>query len=88
MFKPNKDGKYVLKSIKFESVFLPAPSTVTELLQLPNNFIKVIPFIEKQSGILLNIGRSSRSNLATEGVAKPSINKLTSWFQKLPIPYL
>lgn len=87
MFKPNKDGKYVLKSIKFESVFLPAPSTVTELLQLPNNFIKVIPFIEKQSGILLNIGRSSRSNLATEGIAKPSINKLTSWVQKLPIPY-
>ncbi len=85
--KPNRDGKYVFKSPKFTSLFLPSPQEITELLGLPNNAIKLLPLLEEHYDRQLNIGRSSRAALTKNGVAKPTVNKLYSWASHLPIPF-
>lgn len=84
--KPNKDGKFVFKSPSFESLFLPAPSVIAELLGLPANFVKALPMLESYYDKKLNVGRSSRANLVAKGVAKPTLNKLSLWLKQLPIP--
>jgi hypothetical protein len=85
--KSNSDGKYVLKSPKFSSLFLPSPQEITELLGLPNNAVKLFPLLEEQYGYKLNISRSSRAELDKNGVAKPTVNKLYRWVSNLPIPF-
>jgi hypothetical protein len=84
--KPNSDGKCAFKSPKFTSLFLPSPQEITELLGLPNNVVKLIPFLEDFYGYPLNVGRSSRAALTQHGVAKPTVNKLSLWVKLLPIP--
>jgi hypothetical protein len=85
--KPNKQGKYVIASPSYKSTFLPSPSDVAELLGLPANIIKMIPFAEDHHGIPLNVGRSSRAEMTNNGVAKPTMSKLAGWMNKLPIPF-
>ncbi|QDF76226.1 MULTISPECIES: hypothetical protein [Shewanella] len=85
--KPNKDGKYVFKSPKYPSLFLPSPQEVAELLGFPNNAIKLLPLLENHYERKLNVGRSSRAALISNGVAKPTVNKLYRWVNHLPIPF-
>ncbi|QLE84040.1 hypothetical protein FLM48_02435 [Shewanella sp. Scap07] len=84
--KPNSDGKYIFKSINFASVFLPSPADVCQLLGLPDNFVKMLPAIEAHYELPLNVSRSSRAEMTRQGVAKPTIKKLSKWLELLPIP--
>ncbi|WP_162629279.1 hypothetical protein [Moritella yayanosii] len=85
MIEPEANGKYVIKTPSFTSYFLPSQQEVSALLDLPDSFRKMIPLIEYHSGIKLNVGRSSRAKMHTDGFAKPTFKKLISWFQQLPI---
>jgi hypothetical protein len=84
--KPNHHGKYVLNSINFQSVFLPSPADICQLLGFPDNVVKMIPFAEDHHGIPLNVGRSSRAEMTGSGVAKQTMDKLSHWMRLLPIP--
>lgn len=86
--KPNRYGKYIFKPPTFDSIFLPAPSVVAELLGLPENIVKTIPYLESFYNHNLNVSSSSRANLAKKGAAKPTINKISQWMKQLPIPFM
>jgi hypothetical protein len=83
---PNKDGKYVFKSINFDSLFLPSPADICQLLGFPDNVVKMIPVLEAHHDQPLNVSRSSRADITKNGVAKPTMNKLSHWMRLLPIP--
>lgn len=84
--KPNSDGKYIFKSINFDSVFLPSPADVCQLLGFPDNVVKMLPVLEAHHDLPLNVSRSSRAEMTRNGVAKPTIKKLSHWVGLLPIP--
>ncbi|OBT08057.1 hypothetical protein A9267_10040 [Shewanella sp. UCD-FRSSP16_17] len=84
--KPNSDGKYLFESIDFDSLFLPSTQSVAQLLGLPDNAAKTIPFFEKHYGEPLNVSRSSRAEMTGKGVAKPTFKKLINWLTLLAIP--
>ena len=84
--RPNSDGKYIFKSINFDSVFLPSPADVCQLLGLPDNVVKMLPVMEAHYDQPLNVSRSSRSEITRNGVAKPTIKKVSNWLDLLPIP--
>lgn len=84
--KPNSNGKYSFTLKHYNSYFLPSIADVTSLLGLPDNPIKMIPLFESLYDSPLNVGRSSRHQITKKGVAKPTRDKLVSWFNRLPIP--
>lgn len=84
--KPNSDGKYIFKSINFDSVFLPSPADVCQLLGFPDNVVKMLPELENYYEQTLNVSRSSRAEMTRNGVAKPTIEKVSNWLGLLPIP--
>ncbi|WP_300480109.1 hypothetical protein [Shewanella sp.] len=84
--RPNSDSKYIFKTMNFESIFLPSPADVFCLLGFPDNVVKMIPALEAHYAQPLNVSRSSLAEITRSGVGKPTMNKLSHWMQKLPIP--
>lgn len=84
--KPNSDGMYILKSINFDSIFLPSPADVCQLLGLPNNVVKMFPAMEAYYDQPLNVSRSSRAKIIKRGVAKPTMKKVLNWLGLVSIP--
>ncbi|MEN8619619.1 hypothetical protein [Shewanella baltica] len=84
--KPNGDGKFIFKTMNFESIFLPSPADVCRLLGLPDNIVKMIPALEEHYAQPLNVSRSSLAEITRSGVGMPTMNKLSNWMKKLPIP--
>ncbi|MBW8186573.1 hypothetical protein [Shewanella nanhaiensis] len=84
--KPNKDGKYVFPATDFPSLFLPSVTSVAELLGLPKNLSQQITAFEQYFDKDFKISRSSKACLVTEGVGKPTVNKLVKVGSELSIP--